>query len=800
MRFSYEWLSDWVRTDRTAEQAAERLTGAGLEVDDLVRLGDGLDGVVVGRITACTPHPDADRLRVCTVDVGADEPLEIVCGAPNAREGLVAPVATIGSRLPNGMKIKAAKLRGVASSGMLCSAPELGLGEDASGLLELAENLSPGRPLADALGLPDHVIELDLTPNRADCLSIRGIAHELAALDDAELTPPPLEPVAAAGRREVPIALDDPAACPRYVGRVIEGIDSGAQTPPWMVQRLERCGIRSLGPIVDVTNYVLLELGQPMHAFDLDRLDDGIRVRRAKQGETLELLNEQRIDLDPDLLVIADHAGPVALAGIMGGAASAVTGSTRDILLESAWFNPAVITGKARRFGLATDSSHRFERGVDPELQAVALERATALIVDIAGGEPGPTIDVRSDAHRSARSTIEFRPERVNRLLGSALERDEMLDVLRRLGMQVDGEVDGERISVRAPSRRRDLEIEVDLIEEIARVVGYDRLPTRAPGGRLRAAVASERSTPLAVLDLSLQARGFREIITWSFVPQASLERLGLAERAQPLANPLSRDMAVLRTSLLPGLLDTASSNLRHQLRRLRLYETGHVFEAGRGGDGGEAFAETRRLGLAMAGDVLPEAWNTERRAVDFFDLKGEVEQLFTLAGHAHGSLTAASASRSWLHPGQCAVIELDGREVGWMGQLHPALGEAFELDLPLFVAEIDLGPLERRELPEYAGLSRFPSVRRDLALAVPDTLSAAELVSAVRSAGGPLMAECRIFDTYSGKGIESGFKGIAIGLILRDVSRTLTDADADRVVDGVVKTLNEACGVMLRG
>ncbi|MBY6203374.1 phenylalanine--tRNA ligase subunit beta [Halomonas denitrificans] len=797
MRFSYEWLSDWVRSGRTAEQAAERLTAAGLEVDDLVRLGDGLDGVVVGRIAACEPHPDADRLRVCTVDVGADEPLGIVCGAPNAREGLVAPVATIGSRLPNGMKIKAAKLRGVASAGMLCSAPELGLGEGASGLLELAGDLQPGRPLADALGLPDHVIELDLTPNRADCLSIRGIAHELAALEGAELTPPALGAVDAVGDRELPIELGDPAGCPRYVGRVIEGVDPTAQTPPWMVQRLERCGIRSLGPIVDVTNYVLLELGQPMHAFDLDCLEGGIRVRRAEAGETLELLNEQRIELDDELLVIADHTGPVALAGIMGGQPSAVTDSTRDILLESAWFAPAVITGKARRFGLATDSSHRFERGVDPELQAVALERATALILDIAGGTPGPTIDVRSDAHRPVQPAIELRPDRVNRLLGTDLVREDMLDVLRRLGMQIDEGSDDERVTVRPPSRRRDLEIEVDLIEEIARVVGYDRLPTRAPGGRLRAAAPSERSTPLSVIDHSLQARGFREIISWSFVPRESLERLGLDERAQPLANPLSRDMAVLRTSLLPGLIATASSNLRHQLRRLRLYETGHVFEAGRDGD---SFVETRRLGLAMAGDAVPEAWHVERRAVDFFDLKGEVEQLFALAGQAPESLEVGPDHRPWLHPGQGASIAIDGRSAGWMGQLHPALADAFELDLPLFVAEIDLEPLQRRELPEYAGLARFPSVRRDLALAVPDELSAADLVAAVRSAAGPLLAECRIFDTYRGKGIESGFKGIAIGLILRDVSRTLTDGDADGVVDGVIKTLKEAHGVMLRG
>src|SRR6056297_104509 len=397
MRFSYQWLTEWVATDLDAEQAAERLTAAGLEVDELTRLGGELDGVVVGRIEACEPHPDADRLQVCSVDVGHDDRLQIVCGAPNARAGLLAPVATVGSRLPGGMKIRAAKLRGVESAGMLCSAPELEIGEDASGLLELADDLEIGAPLASALGLPDHAIELDLTPNRADCLSIRGIAREFAALEAGALREPSIEPVAEGSSRELPIELEPGSGCPRYIGRVIEGVDPSAPTPPWMVQRLERCGVRSLGPIVDVTNYVLLELGQPMHAFDLARLQGGIRVRRAAVGETLELLNDQTIELDPELLVIADHAGPVALAGIMGGVPTSVQDGTRDILLESAWFDPAVIIGKARRFGLATDSSHRFERGVDPELQQLAIERATRLITEIAGGTPGPVID-RSDA------------------------------------------------------------------------------------------------------------------------------------------------------------------------------------------------------------------------------------------------------------------------------------------------------------------------------------------------------------------------------------------------------------------
>lgn len=792
MRFSHDWLKHWVNTDSTAEAVAERLTSAGLEVDALDVLGSGLDGVVVGRIERCEPHPDADRLQVCSVDVGTEQPLGIVCGAPNARVGLVAPVATVGSKLPNGMKIKATKLRGVASSGMLCSAPELGLGEDASGLLELPDTLDPGQPLVDALDLPDHVFELDLTPNRADCLSIRGIARELAALDGSTLTPPDITAVQAASARSVPIELVDSTACPRYVGRVIEGVDPTARTPAWMVQRLERCGVRSLGPIVDATNYVLLELGQPMHAFDMDRIDTGIRVRRAEAGETLDLLNGQKIELDKELLVIADHAGPVALAGIMGGDPTAVTDGTRDILLESAWFDPAVIIGKARRFGLATDSSHRFERGVDPELQAIAIERATALIVDIAGGTPGPVMDVIEASALPQSSAIELRPERVNRVLGSDLETATMVDVLRSLGMQIDESADP--LVVVPPSIRRDLAIEVDLIEEIARVVGYDHLPSRAPGGRLRAVAASERSTSLERIGRDLQARGFREIISWSFVPQAALDQLGLGADAQPLANPLSQEMAVLRTSLLPGLVSTASANLRRQSRRLKLYESGHVFEAG------AEFVETHRLGLAVAGEAEPESWHAARRKVDFYDLKGEVEQLVALAGHSAECLSFRPADHAWLHPGQASDIVLDGASVGWLGQLHPGLEGHWDLDEPLFVAEIDLQPLQQRHLPEYAGLTKFPSVRRDLALKVPDSVSAAELLSAVRTAGGPLLSESRIFDIYSGKGIESGFKGIAIGLILRDVSRTLTDSDADRVVEGVVSSLSETCGVSLRG
>jgi len=793
MRFSYQWLTEWVATDLDAEQAAERLTAAGLEVDELTRLGGELDGVVVGRIEACEPHPDADRLQVCSVDVGHDDRLQIVCGAPNARAGLLAPVATVGSRLPGGMKIRAAKLRGVESAGMLCSAPELEIGEDASGLLELADDLEIGAPLASALGLPDHAIELDLTPNRADCLSIRGIAREFAALEAGALREPSIEPVAEGSSRELPIELEPGSGCPRYVGRVIEGVDPSAPTPPWMVQRLERCGVRSLGPIVDVTNYVLLELGQPMHAFDLARLQGGIRVRRAAVGETLELLNDQTIELDPELLVIADHAGPVALAGIMGGVPTSVQDGTRDILLESAWFDPAVIIGKARRFGLTTDSSHRFERGVDPELQQLAIERATRLITEIAGGTPGPVID-RSDAGAMpARPRIALRPVRVNHVLGTELAPDEMGRVLERLGMSLDR--GDEAWTVVPPSNRRDLAIEEDLIEEIARVVGYDRLPTRAPGGRLRAQIRSESETGVDAIGDALQARGFREIITWSFVGQDLLDAFGLSVAAQPLANPLSQDMAVLRTSLVPGLVRTVATNLRKQQARIRLYETGHVFAARPDG-----FVESHRVAISLAGRTEQESWTADRRDIDFYDLKGEVEQLLALAGHDGSKLMFRATTRSWLHPGQAAELVSGDRCVGALGQLHPGVADALELGQAVFVAELDLEPVQSRHLPEFTGVSRYPSVRRDLALAVPEAVAAADLVELAKKAGGERVRECIIFDTYEGKGIESGFKGIAIGLILRDVSRTLTDQDADRVVEDVVAALKESYGVTLRG
>ncbi|PKL95458.1 MAG: phenylalanine--tRNA ligase subunit beta [Gammaproteobacteria bacterium HGW-Gammaproteobacteria-8] len=792
MRFSLNWLRHWVPGDADAETVAARLTGAGLEVDELQALGTALDGVVVGRIVDCQPHPDADRLRVCRVDLGASDSVQIVCGAPNARVGLTAPLATVGSSLPNGMKIRPARLRGVESQGMLCSGPELELGQDASGLLELDPALPPGTPLAEALGLPDHVIEVDLTPNRADCLSIRGLARELAAIDDIDCVEPEIAPVAPSIDAVPSIELLAPRDCPRYVGRIIEGLDPAARTPAWMVERLERSGLRSRGPGVDVTNYVLLELGQPMHAFDADRLEGGIRVRRASGDESLVLLDGQQVTPDPDMLLICDHVRPLALAGIMGGADSAVGEATTRILLESAWFNPASIIGKGRRFGLATDSSHRFERGVDPALQRSAIERATALILEIAGGRAGPVVEALASEHLPASPEIELRLARLNQVLGTSLDAERVERILVRLGMRVQR--DGDRFTVQPPSARVDLALEIDLIEEVARLVGYDALPSLAPGGRLRVVVESERQADLGRIRHGLQARGFQEIVTWSFVAEDELQRLGLADDSQPLANPLSQDLAVLRTGLLPGLLRTARANLRQQQPRLKLYETGHVFSAG------QTWGEHRRLGLLLAGQAEPESWHGVRRGFDFFDLKGELEQLFACIGHAEGEIRFVADAFAWLHPGQSARLERDGAPIGFVGQLHPAIASELDIETAVFVAEIELEALQRKPLPQFRGVSKFPAVRRDLALIVPETVAAERLRQVAGRAAGKLLENCLVFDVYQGKGIDSSYKSLAIGLILRDLSSTLRDQDVDAVIQRVIESLQQECNARLRG
>ncbi len=791
MKISYRWLKGWVATDLDAEQIAEKFTLAGLEVDAVEPVAPPLDGVVVGEILSAEPHPDADRLRVCRVR-GDSEERTIVCGAPNARVGLKAPLATLGTVLPGGLKIKPAKLRGVRSEGMLCSEPELGLGEDSAGLMELPDSVRPGEALDKALGLDDKVLEIDLTPNRADCLSARGLARELAALIDAEVIGPEIEPVPAVHSDTLPIELLDPADCPCYIGRIIRGVDVSAATPLWMVERLRRSGIRSLGPIVDVTNYVLLELGQPMHAFDLARIQGGIRVRKASRGERMCLLDGREIDLDPDMLLIADHHRALALGGIMGGEDSGVTDSTSDILLESAWFNPGTIIGRGRRLGLATESAHRFERGVDPALQRRAAERATQLILEIAGGQPGPIIEALDAAHLPVNRPVKLRLARLNRVLGSRLSGEEVAEILHRLDMAVESSDEGWRVT--APSARRDIEIEEDLIEEVARVYGYDRLPARSPGGRLSIRLPGEGELPEQRLRRQLAARGFQEIMTWSFVGEDELARLELLDGAQPLANPLSRDMAVLRTSLLPGLLNTAGGNLRRQHHDFRLFELGTCFFST-----GQGFSESRRVGLLMTGHARAEHFSGKPRALDFFDLKGELEHLLAF-NRVQGKVSFRPINRTWLHPGQAAEVALDGEAVGWLGQLHPSLVSQLDWPQSAFVGEFDAERLAIRQVPEFTELSRFPAVRRDLSLVVAEDVAVADVIEEMELRGGELVRRVIVFDLYRGTGVENNYKSLSIGLIIREVSRTLKDADVEAVIERVIAGLQSRFDAKLRG
>ncbi|MFW5815788.1 MAG: phenylalanine--tRNA ligase subunit beta, partial [Wenzhouxiangella sp.] len=685
-----------------------------------------------------------------------------------------------------------AKLRGVASEGMLCSEPELGLGDDSAGLMELPDDAPVGQSLAAYLGLNDHVLDIDLTPNRSDCLSVRGLARELSALTGVPVTGPAFSPVAAAADFTFDIELGSPEDCPCYLGRVIRGVDVKAQTPLWMVESLRRCGIRSLGPLVDVTNYVLLELGQPMHAFDLDQLSGGIRVRRAQPGERMVLLDEREVGLDADMLLICDHERALAIGGIIGGLDSAVSDATTDILLESAWFNPASIVGRARRLGLATESAHRFERGVDPALQRRAIERATELVLAIAGGTPGPVLEALDEAHLPAPRSVKLRPARVNRLLGTDLAAAEIAATLTRLGMEVREQ--SEQFLVTPPSARRDIEIEVDLIEEVARLQGYDRLPSRSPGGRLRLVPAPEAQVSPRVLRRQLAARGFQEIITWSFVAERDLALLGMAQEAQPLANPLNRDMAVLRTSLLPGVLKTASANFRRQHQNFRLFELGTCFV-----NADDGFQELERLALLMTGRLHNEHALGDGRAIDFFDLKGELEQLLAL-NQVSGRARFERSRQAWLHPGQSADVYLDDQLIGALGQLHPAHAESLDCVDTVFVAELDAAALRSSGLPSHRKGSRYPSVRRDIAVVVPEQVPASALMDEIRQTGGKFVENCIIFDEYRGPGIETTHKSLAMGLILRDVSRTLTDDEVDKVVGRIVDSLAQRFGAKLRG
>ena len=792
MKFSENWLRELVDIQADRAALAHALTMAGLEVEELTPLGEHLAGVVVAQIVAAEKHPEADRLQVCRVDAGQGEPLQIVCGAPNARVGIKVPLATVGAELPGGIKIKAAKLRGVESFGMLCSAKELGIDADASGLLELPDDAPVGRPLAGYLGLPDASIELKLTPNRPDCLGLVGLAHDVAALFGSHVRVPAQADVPVAGDARRGIRLEAGADAPRYLGRVIQGIDARARTPLWMAERLRRAGLRPISAIVDVTNYVMLELGQPLHAFDNGTLEGDIIVRHARAGETLKLLDGSEAKLDPGFLVIADERKALAVAGVMGGFDSRVTDETHDVFLESAHFAPAAIMGRARKLGMHTDASHRFERGVDPELPRRALERATALLLSIAGGKAGPVLAAENPADLPKPEPVVLRRTRLKRVLGLEVADAEVARIFGALGMQVESIADGWRIT--APTSRFDIEREEDLIEEVARIHGYDHVPTHTPAGALRLATEPEARIPELALREQLAARGYYEAVNLSFLASDLLARWGFVDQLVPLANPLSADLAVMRPSLLPGLVEALRHNRARQQERVRLFEVARVFAAG------DPPVETPSLAIAACGSARAEQWSETSRALDFHDLKGDLDAIIAWGGEPQRWAVHADGLPRWLHPGRGARVTRDGATVGYLGALHPQLAKALDLGPDVHVMELALEPLLARRLPKAMPVPRFPSVRRDIAVDLPEEVSWAQVERCVRQALGGLLTELRLFDRYSGKGVETGRKSLAMGLILQDASRTLTDDDADRCVREAVTALETSCKARWRG
>ena len=791
MKFSEHWLREWVSPDITTAELAAQLTMAGLEVDSIAPAAGAFANVVVGEVLSVETHPNAEKLKVCKVNVGESAPLQIVCGAANVAAGLRVPCARIGAELPGGMKIKQATLRGVESSGMLCSAKELGMAESAEGLMILPADAVAGADVRRVLDCDDVSIELGLTPNRSDCLSVAGIAREVAVLNRMPIKAPKFDSIVPGIADVFPVEIQAPADCPRYVGRVLKGVRTKAASPLWLQERLRRSGVRSISVVVDVTNYVMLELGQPMHAFDLAKLHGGIVVRKARTEEKIKLLDGRDVTLTAETLIIADARAPQAIAGVMGGIDSAVSDTTRDIFLESAFFAPSAVAGRARAFGMHTDSSHRFERGVDPQLQSRAIERATALILQIAGGQAGPVIDVTHAAHLPIRSPITLRRARITRVLGIAIPDDKVLDILTRLGMTVAAATDG--WTVTPPLFRFDVALEVDLIEELARVFGYDHIPNQRPRAAFAMLPVPDARIDINAVRESLLRRGYQEVITYSFVDPKLQQLLDPARAPIALANPIASDMSVMRTGLWPGMVKTLLHNLNRQQDRVRIFESGLRFIQNSG-----ATQQDTVIGGLVYGAVEPEQWGAQKRAVDFFDVKADVAQLLQLAGATPG-FAFTRAEHPALHPGRSAAITRAGQVVGWIGELHPSVVQQFDLPIAPYVFEIEYAAVAVASARRFREISRFPSIRRDLAIVLGEAVAYAEVAQCIRAAAPELLTHLQLFDVYKGKGIESGSKSLALGLTFQTLERTLGDADVDTALQKILTALAQHFGAKLR-
>ncbi|ALI05391.1 MULTISPECIES: phenylalanine--tRNA ligase subunit beta [Pseudomonas] len=791
MKFSEQWLRGWVSPQVSRDELVARLSMAGLEVDSVTPAAGEFSGVVVGEVLSTEQHPDADKLRVCQVSNGA-ETFQVVCGAPNVRPGLKIPFAMIGAELPGDFKIKKAKLRGVESNGMLCSQAELQIGEGNDGLMELPVDAPVGQDIREYLGLDDASIEVDLTPNRGDCLSLAGLAREVGALYAAPVTRPVVATVPAVHDEVRSIDVLAPAACPRYLGRVIRNVDLSKPTPLWMVERLRRADVRSIDAAVDITNYVMLELGQPLHAFDLAEINGGIRVRMAEEGEKLVLLDGQEVTLRSDTLVIADHTRALAIAGVMGGEHSGVSATTRDVFLESAFFDQIAVAGKARSYGLHTDASHRYERGVDWQLAREAMERATGLLLEITGGEAGPIIETVSEQHLPKIAPVTLRAQRITQMLGMEMAPAEVERLLSALGLNISADGAGQwRVEV--PSHRFDISLEVDLIEELARLYGYNRLPVRYPQARLAPQAKAEARSDLPELRRLLVARGYQEAITYSFIDPRQFELFSPGVEPLLLANPISNDMAAMRSSLWPGLVKSLQHNLNRQQDRVRLFESGLRFVGQLDG-----LKQEPMLAGVVCGSRLPEGWAQGRDVVDFFDVKADVEAVLGFAG-ALDAFTFVPGKHPALHPGQTARIERDGREVGYVGAIHPELSKTLGLDRPVFVFELVLAEVAQGKMPKFQELSRFPEVRRDLALLADRDVASSAVLEVIRENAGEWLTDLRLFDVYQGKGIDPHRKSLAVGLTWQHPSRTLNDDEVNTATQNILTSLENRLNATLR-
>lgn len=790
MKFSESWLRTLVDPKLSSEELSHVLTMAGLEVEELDAVAPQFNDVVVAQVLEVSKHPDADRLNVCKVDTGCGEPTVIVCGAPNVAVGLRVPCALPGAKLPGDFIIKVAKVRGIESSGMLCSAKELGIAEEASGLMILPPDAPIGQSIRDYLDLDDQLFTLKLTPNRADCLSLVGIAREVAAITNCLARLPVVPDVPATIPDTRSVVLDAPVACPLYFGRIIKGVDAKAPTPVWMERRLERSGIRAISALVDITNYVMLELGQPLHAFDNTRLEGAVHARMAQPGEKILLLNEQTIAIDSDILMIADDIKPLAMAGIMGGEESGITLETTELFLESAFFSPKAIAGRARRYGFGSDASHRFERGVDFGGAKQAIERATQLIIEICGGDAGPVVE--ACAQMPARKPVRLRTGRAASVLGMAITPEQVSVLFTGLGLPFIRE--GQDFVVTPPTWRFDIEIEEDLIEEIARLHGYDNIPAPSPRGPLAMLLQPEAQRPQVRVRQMLVDRGYQEVVNFAFVEEAWEADFAANGQLIRLANPIASQMAVMRSTLFGGLISNLVTNLKRKQSRVKLFETGRTFHRDTSQQAVEGFHQPWKLAALAFGNALPEGWASGQRKFDFYDLKGDLEALL-----APSVLCFEKLEHPALHPGRAARVLLAGREIGCVGELHPEWVQKYDLPQAPILFEVDFDVLKSARIPAYAEVSKFPAVIRDLAIVVDQNLSLQTVLDCLKGRLSGLICDVQLFDVYVGKGVPENKKSLAFRIVMQDTQRTLLDSEVDAAMQQLVSCFEQAFGAQLR-